>query len=577
MRYRSRLFVALAAAALLPVAVLAYGVRREMSSRLESEASGRAEAVADAVREQIEADAGEIRARLATWARALADDNGFRLAVAAGDSAARRRLLDWAGDAMRAGGLDLLRLHDAEGRILSSGHFRNEYDQIDPTIVPGFAGSPLALVRIGGASEPILALAASDSFTVAGRRFALVGGIRMDSARVAALSAEPGVGVRLVLPETDAPVADGPVLGALALPYLDAIAARTDSAYIVVTRDLSGLVALRRRVDLWVAAALGITLLISLALAAWLAARMSRPITELAEKTRLVDLDRLDQRFGTDRDDEVGALAGLLDAMTIRLRRSAAGLREAERRAATGDLARQVNHDIKNGLAPIRHVLRHLTQVAEREPESLAAVYGERRGTLEASVEYLEGLAREYARLSPALDRAVSHPGIVLRDAAAAVQAPGVTVELRIADDAPAVRADPVVLRRIVDNLVANAVDALDGGPGTVALSCARAGTAAAPLSRIVVADTGPGMTREALDRAFQDFYTTKPSGSGLGLSVVRRLVGDLGGALKVETAPAAGARFIIDLPAEPSSPSQLSEPSQPSQPSQPSHHSSPP
>jgi signal transduction histidine kinase len=111
------------------------------------------------------------------------------------------------------------------------------------------------------------------------------------------------------------------------------------------------------------------------------------------------------------------------------------------------------------------------------------------------------------------------------------------------------VRADPVVLRRIVDNLVANAVEALEGAPGTVTLASAAGGDGARPLARIVVADTGRGMTREQLDRAFQDFYTTKAEGTGLGLSVVRRLVQDLGGTLRVETAPGDGSRFIVELP----------------------------
>ena len=561
MRFRSRLFFALAAAALIPLSVLAYGVRREMSSRLEADAAARAIAVAEAVDAEVERTGREIRARLSSYARALSADNDFRLAVIGDDPAARRRLLDWAGGAMRAGGLDLLRVQDADGRILSSGHFRNEYDRVEPLLPGVLAGGGPVLASVRGPSGDLLALAASDSFAVAGRRFTLVGGRRLDPRRLTGLSTDSSIQVRLRLPGATSSREPGTTeVAARAVAFVAEPPSRVTAeppadAQLIVSRDDAGLAALRSRLDLWFAAALGITLLISLVLAAWLASRISRPITELAEKTRLVDLDRLDQRFGTDRDDEVGELAGLLDAMTIRLRRSTAGLRDAERRAATGDLARQVNHDIKNGLAPIRHVLRHLTQTAEREPASLAAVYGERRGTLEASVEYLEGLAREYARLSPALDRAASRPDDVLRDAAAAVQAPNAQVVLALAANPLAVRADPIVLRRIVDNLVANAADALEGSPGTITLSSTAAGTNEAPAVRLVVADTGPGMSREALDRAFQDFYTTKPTGTGLGLSVVRRLVGDLGGTVKVETAPGAGTRFIIDLPAAPPPP----------------------
>src|SRR4029079_513057 len=100
------------------------------------------------------------------------------------------------------------------------------------------------------------------------------------------------------------------------------------------------------------------------------------------------------------------------------LRQSAARLREAERRATLGDVARQVNHDIKNGLAPIRHVLRHLTQVASEQPAALAQVFAERRGTLESSVGYLDTLARNYAPPKPAMVgppcdlNAVGRPGV---------------------------------------------------------------------------------------------------------------------------------------------------------------------
>ena len=66
---------------------------------------------------------------------------------------------------------------------------------------------------------------------------------------------------------------------------------------------------------------------------------------------------------------------------------------------------------------------------------------------------------------------------------------------------------------------------------------------------RITVADTGRGMTKDELNRAFDDSYTTKAGGTGLGLSIVRRLVLDANGALRVETQPGIGSKFFVDLP----------------------------
>ncbi|OLC70072.1 MAG: hypothetical protein AUH78_22240 [Gemmatimonadetes bacterium 13_1_40CM_4_69_8] len=111
------------------------------------------------------------------------------------------------------------------------------------------------------------------------------------------------------------------------------------------------------------------------------------------------------------------------------------------------------------------------------------------------------------------------------------------------------------MLRRILENLVGNALDSLESRPGTVTVVTARAAGAddGRPAVRITVADTGRGMSREELNRAFDDFYTTKPGGTGLGLSIVRRLVLDANGALRVETEPGGGSKFIVELPGEPS------------------------
>jgi signal transduction histidine kinase len=207
-----------------------------------------------------------------------------------------------------------------------------------------------------------------------------------------------------------------------------------------------------------------------------------------------------------------------------------------------------VNHDVKNGLAPIRNVLRHLVEVAERDPAALARVLGERRATLEQSVAYLEQLARNYAHPSPALRGDATDPRPIVRAVADAVTA--TRVVLQLPDVLPAVRADAVVLQRILENLVANAVDALEGKPGTVTIGAHPQGDGANRRVRFTVADTGRGMTRAELDRALEGAHSTKAGGTGVGLAVVQRLIGELGGSLRAESAPGAGSTFTVEVPA---------------------------
>ncbi|HEX5076361.1 MAG TPA: HAMP domain-containing sensor histidine kinase, partial [Gemmatimonadaceae bacterium] len=338
-------------------------------------------------------------------------------------------------------------------------------------------------------------------------------------------------------------VADN-VVAELPIPYL------TDSlttTQLVISYDIPELALLRRDVDQWFAAALAVVLAAALALAIWLSRRLSEPLATLTHAASTIDLEGPELTVAASRDDEIGTLARRLGSMSTRLRASAARLRQAERRATVGDMARQVNHDIKNGLIPIRNVLRHLVQVQEQQPQDLATVFAERRSTLESSVGYLDTLARNYARLTPSVERrAVDVNAVAAEIAASTAVASTVKVKMRLAEAVPRALGDPVIVRRIMDNLVRNAVESLDARGGDVTISTSRGQNGAV---RIIVADTGRGMSQEELAHAFDDFFTTKPDGTGLGLSVVRRLTTDLNGSLRVESAPGEGTAFTIELP----------------------------
>ncbi|MGH7614540.1 MAG: sensor histidine kinase, partial [Gemmatimonadales bacterium] len=475
----------------------------------------------------------------------------------------RPYLLDYAGTAMRLAGLDMLQIQDDSGRIVSSGHFRNEFDRAEPALPALLPTAPngLALVEARTAEGPFTALARLDSLPLADRRFTVVGGVAVDSGFLARLARDSALTVSLILPADtllaqlrDTTARPDEVVSELPIPFVDQSrpdSARLVPARLVIAAPLTGLREILRSVDFWFAAAVLATLLVSLVLAGWLASRVSLPLAELAGKTTEIDVDRLDVVFASDRDDEIGALERLLGEMTERLRSGAARLRDAERKAATGELAQQVNHDMKNGLAPLRNVLRHLAQMARDHPAELPKVFAERRHTLASSLSYLESLAAQYAKLSLTTETQLCDVNAVTREAVQQVPAGSAELTLQLAGALPEARIDPLALRRILQNLVSNAVESLASEPGLVTVSTAPAAEEGQPpIVRVVVEDTGKGMTEVELERAFQDFYSSKPGGTGLGLSIVRRLVADASGRLRVETSPGAGSRFIVELPA---------------------------
>jgi signal transduction histidine kinase len=539
MSFRARLTLALLAIATLPLLILGYGIRREMTAQLDADATRRVTAAGSALHERLTASLDAEQRRLESLAADLAADNRFRVALADSNSAEHRWLLDWAPATMRLTGYAVLQVQDSSGRILSSGQFRNDFDRPEPMIARE------AVLDARTPTAPVRALVTTATFTVRGARYTVTGGVAFDSTRVAALSAEPAVAALLVTP--DAPGPDG-VTASATLPYVnEAASAGADSAFIVLLADNGPTRALKAGVTRWLIFTLGLTLLAAVSIAAILGRIISQPIVALSARTARLDLDRLDQQFASNRSDELGALERTLDALSNRLRTSVSKLREAERAAVTGDLARQVNHDIKNGLAPIRNVLRHLAQTAEQDPGSLSKVFAERAATLESSVEYLDALARNYARLSPTLGRGPTDPRPIVQEIARGVTA--ATVAVNMPDVVPLVRADSVVLHRILDNLVSNAVDSLEGKAGTVTIGVVPVTENAESRVRFTVTDTGRGMTREELKLAFDDFHTTKPTGTGLGLSVVRRLITDVAGSVKVDTAPGKGTTFTVEIP----------------------------
>jgi signal transduction histidine kinase len=470
-------------------------------------------------------------------------------------------------------GLSMLQIEDEVGRIISSGHFRNEHGRMETGLAEALAKtlkeSPngVALLATRSPEGELLSLVRSESFQIGGRTFTLIGGTAVDESFLARLVRDRAIVVSLQYPgraitaahqgsaaaeKAGTPSIEDATVRAFQAPLIRVGAEppfEVASARFQVTQSLTPLRDLQRSVDswfLWTAVSAGIAAFL---LGVWLSSRISRPLASLAAKTAVLDLDRLDVRFGGGTD-EVGSLSRLLGDLVSRLRTSTARIREAERRATIGDLARQINHDIKNGLIPLRNVMRHLEQVERDEPASLSAVFTERRPTVDASIAYLETLATNYQKLSPGLVRRNCDVNALIAEVVRAESGRDrAEFAAELQPNLPPVSGDPIALRRIFENLTVNAVESLESKPGRVSVSTETIERDGERRIRITVADTGRGMSRDESGRIFTDFYTTKEGGTGLGLSIVRRLVMDLGGAVAVDSEPGKGTRVIVDIP----------------------------
>lgn len=564
MTFRTRMLLTFLLAVLIPLVALSLMIRLEMKSRMRAQYERRVESLVSVIEEDIAQENERLAGSLAVLRAAVLMDNRFRRAAVDGVAEERRYLLDYAESAMNLSGLSMLQIQDSSGRIISSGHFRNEYGRMEPELPRLLASAPegRALVQARSPEAPFLALARVDSFRMGNNSFFIVAGLVIEERFLSRLAREEEMAVVLVYPGGVLSASDGAysvdsretsagaVVRELEIPYIDSRSGGITEADFKVTHEVSGLEALLSGIDRWFLAAIAVTAVTAILLVSWLTARISRPLVQLADKTSRLDLDSLDIQFDSDRKDEIGSLSRLLGDMTGRLRTSAARIREAEHRATLGELARQVNHDIKNGLTPIRNVIRHLSGLVRSDPESLPEVFRERQGNLDSSIEYLENLASNYARLSPRKQSERFDASKIISGVVSDTRGRGnIELDTDISGPCPIV-GDPVSFRRIMENVIGNAADSIGDSAGRIAvLNAVVDDPDGHGHMRIMVKDTGAGMSEETAARIFEDFYTTKDNGIGLGLSIVRRLVMDLGGRMDVESEPGRGTTFVIDIP----------------------------
>jgi nitrogen fixation/metabolism regulation signal transduction histidine kinase len=186
-----------------------------------------------------------------------------------------------------------------------------------------------------------------------------------------------------------------------------------------------------------------------------------------------------------------------------------------------------------------------------RAPEPTRALVDECAATIVGEVESLKGLVDEFSQFArmPAPRAVPTDLHALLDDTLGLYRGllPEVELRRRFADALPRVSVDPEQMRRVVVNLVDNAVEAM-ARRGVIEIETAY--EPANALVRVVVADDGPGIPLAERDKLFLPYYSTKQRGSGLGLAIVRRIVAEHGGSIDVADNEPRGTRFSIELPA---------------------------
>jgi len=274
------------------------------------------------------------------------------------------------------------------------------------------------------------------------------------------------------------------------------------------------------------------------------------PVRSLVAATRRIAGGDLAVSVPARGGAELGELAGAFNQMAAELQAGRERLAAAERDQAWAEMARQVAHEVKNPLQPMRMAAQLLQRArAEDDPRAPAIADRLARTVLEQTHELdrIAGDFRAFAGVAPAARSVVRLDDWLgeLRQQCAGLFA-GKVVEVRFelgAGDAR-VSIDRNAMLRVFVNLLQNACEAAPAGAVVAVVSAVADGRAV-----VTVVDAGPGFEEAARHRMFEPYFTTKSSGTGLGLAICRRLVEAHGGAIRLVRSEPGHTEFEIALP----------------------------
>jgi nitrogen fixation/metabolism regulation signal transduction histidine kinase len=218
-------------------------------------------------------------------------------------------------------------------------------------------------------------------------------------------------------------------------------------------------------------------------------------------------------------------------------------------------MARQVAHDIKNPLTPIQLSAEHARRVNQDRGRPLSPVLDECVASILSQVMLLRQISTEFSSFASA---PVPRPeptdiGALLEEVVEPYRTgllPRITIDLVVAPRLPRAFIDRTLFGRALTNVIENALHAMPGtGSLAVRASQAIGAEGAAPMLQVEVADTGVGMDAEAMARIFEPYFSTKATGTGLGLTIAKRNVELLGGRVAVRSERGSGTTVTMVLP----------------------------
>ena len=569
MTLRWRIFIAIATVSLLTVGLSAYLHYQELSAEYDAQLDARGNAISESLR--IELD--QTHQALGTLMARLVSPRGILIRDFPETHPARR--YRWATQHLQGQFIDVLKVLDHQGQILTSAHWPASFGALDPQSTryrsPGpVPHLPFALIHEATpqGSRPALQVW-TQATTRSGHPVHLVIGRFISQPVLQGMLARSGGDLVALCNKSDSPClsATSAKLPPLPLDALSPLQERPDlhlqsfslgedtlhEIQVAIGLSRAHLENLEKDLVQQALTTGVLALLLALLLGLYLAHRISSPLAHLVEATGELATGDFRTRVNLPANSvsEITHLVKGFNTMASELEHSRKRLIHAERVATWQEIARGLAHEIKNPLTPILGALRVVQRAHQQAHPDFDAILHEQAGAVHEEVSRLKAMADNFAQFArlpeprPSelnLEQLLSQIVTLYRNTY-----PSLEFTLRGFEDTRLLHADSDRLRTVFSNLILNAAQAMQG-EGELLIHLHP--DAEDQLIRLTLHDSGPGIADEIKDRLFLPYATTKgSSGTGLGLALTHRIITEMGGSIEVDDAADRGACFHLTLP----------------------------
>ncbi len=284
-------------------------------------------------------------------------------------------------------------------------------------------------------------------------------------------------------------------------------------------------------------------------IAMWTARSITKHITKIGEKLKETELGKNNAPLEWESDDEIGALIKEYNKMIRQLDSSVKKLAQSEREGAWREMAKQVAHEIKNPLTPMKLSIQYLQHAFQSRPDNVEPLLKRVSATLIEQIDNLSHIATEFSNFAKMPQ--AENQQIVLNNHVTSVynlfRSENVDMRLSVPKESFVVFADKNHLVRVFNNLIKNAIQAIpEDRNGVITVSLYKQDD---EVAIVCVHDNGSGISDDKKNKVFVPNFTTKNSGTGLGLAISKNIIESVNGRIWFETEVDVGTKFFVELP----------------------------